>query len=94
MRAAPSLCEGCGGPEARLRRCTRQRLCALCRARPEHKILTGAEVRRATGLEERDFLFLRAGSVVNPRSAGFPRLGVYFWKDVAELCVSRGLDIP
>lgn len=89
-----SACEACGAPGARLRRCTRQRLCERCRGSPEQKILTGFEVRRATGLEERDFLFLRAGSIANPRHAGFRRLNVYFWKDVAELCVRSGLDLP
>lgn len=86
-------CEGCCA-EAQLRRCTRQRLCAACRLRPEFKILRASAVRAATGLPESAFLHLRAGlagNVVNPR---FGRDGVYFWRDVALLCVDLGREVP
>jgi hypothetical protein len=87
-------CEGCGSPGARLRKCTRQRLCSRCRSSPAYKVLTGSEVRRLTGLEESEFFFLRTGTVVNPVHPGFRRVNVYFWKHVAELCVRRGLELP
>jgi hypothetical protein len=87
-------CEVCGAPEAPLRRCTRQRLCQPCRALPDYKVVTLGELRKK-GLEltSEDLLPLRAGLTANPVNRRFARMGVYYWKDVALLCISRGLDL-
>jgi len=91
--AAPH-CEACRANPSRWRRCTQQQLCDGCRALPEHKIVTFARARQATGLENEDLLPYRQGFVPNPFNVKFKRLPVLYWKDLAALCIARGLEIP
>jgi hypothetical protein len=90
----PRLCCECGEAAGRLRHCTRELLCDGCRALPERRIMTAAHVKRVTGLPEASFLHLRVGTVANPKDVRLRRCGVYYWKDVAQLCLARGLEMP
>jgi len=56
--------------------------------------MTAAQVKRLTGLPEASFLHLRVGTVVNPKNVCLHRCGVYYWKDVAQLCLAQGLEMP
>jgi len=87
-------CEACGDARGRLRVCTKQILCLRCRSAPDHRILPATEARGALGLAEAAFVHLRAGTTINPANPRFRRVGVYFWKDIAELCLKSGLEIP
>jgi hypothetical protein len=56
-------------------------------------VLTAPVLRKlAPQLVKEDLLPLRAGFVVNPVHRCFARVAVYFWKDVALLCLQRGYD--
>lgn len=92
MHGCLGRCEICGAPEAARRRCTGQVICKRCRGHPENQIITGFEVKkRVPELSEADLLPLRAGFIPNPVHRAFSRVPVYFWKDVALLCLQRGL---
>lgn len=56
--------------------------------------MTSFEVRRKTGLHDEECLPLRAGTAVNPIHPGYRRVSVYYWKDIAQLCLRRGIDLP
>ena len=88
------LCEVCIYAPSRWRKCTRQQICDACRSSPEHKILTFAHARLETGLSDDDLLPLRQGFIPNPKNIKFSRVPVLFWRDLAELCMTRGLEIP
>ena len=45
-------------------------------------------------MPEAFFIHLRVGRIANPINPRFGRLGVYFWKDVAALCIATNLEIP
>ena len=94
MKSLQSSCTSCGAEGARIRHCTKERLCERCRAAPEHKLMRASQVRAVTGLPEAEFLHLKAGTVVNPVNPKFPRLSVFYWKDVADFCMKNGLEIP
>jgi hypothetical protein len=86
-------CQACGAPGARVRRCTKQRLCPTCRTSPEHRVITGAELRRKLSeLDPAELLPLRAGFIPNPKHCAFARMPVYFWKDLALFLLDRGLE--
>jgi hypothetical protein len=84
-------CHGCGVP-ARLRRCSRQVLCAACRQRPEYLLIRKAEAVR-TGLREWELPapLGKASNRKDPRLA--PEL-VWFWADIALACAQLGYPIP
>lgn len=94
MATSATFCDVCQTAPGRWRRCTQQRLCAVCRASPEHRIVTFAQAQRTTGLTPDDLLPFRQGSVPNPVNVKFKRLPVLYWRDLAALCVARGLEIP
>ena len=56
--------------------------------------MTSYEVKKKTGLSEADFFYLRIGTIANPIYVAYRRVNVYYWKDIAELCLRKGLDIP
>ena len=92
----PACCESCAAPAAPLRRCTRQRLCAECRALPEYRIVTRKIVLRDSELspEELDDNLEAAGSYRNVYDARFAPTRVYFWKDVFQLLLDLDRPIP
>jgi hypothetical protein len=56
-------------------------------------VLTASALRRlAPQLLPEELLPLRAGLLVNPVRPSLPRVPVYFWKDVALLCMQRGYE--
>ena len=84
-------CAECGAPRCALRRCTAQRLCAVCRQRPEHKIWTLRRVEERTHLTEDVVADLQVGWTVNPRDPRFARQKIYFEKDVLmRVCQLEG----
>ena len=83
-------CLGCSQP-AKLRRCTRQALCAQCRGRPEFQILRRKEA-LSTGLQER---WLPAPmAAANRRDPRLAPEKLYWWADVALVCAEKGLELP
>ena len=89
-----AMCISCSASESALRVCTKQVLCERCRSLPEFRIMTCAAVKKSLGIPETAFIHLRAGRIANPVDRRYRRLGVYFWKDVADFCVQNGLEIP
>ena len=94
LRRSRGGCISCASTDADFRRCTREFLCARCRSLPEYRIMTSYEVKKKTGLSEADFFYLRIGTIANPIYVAYRRVNVYYWKDIAELCLRKGLDIP
>lgn len=56
--------------------------------------MTSYEVKKKTGWEESDFFYLRMGQMANPVNPSFRRINLYYWKDISEMCLKRGLDVP
>ena len=87
------ICTECGAP-ARRRICTKEVLCPTCRLVPEHRLMTGAAVRRRLALPEDAVLHLRVGTMPNPVDPRYHRVNVYYWKDIAAFCAAHGLELP
>jgi hypothetical protein len=83
-------CLGCGTP-AKVRRCTRQPLCSICRQKPQFLVVRRKEA-LSTGLSQRSLPapFL-ATNRHDPRLA--PEL-CWWWSDVAQACALAGLQLP
>lgn len=92
--APPLSCQECGAPEARLRRCTRERLCEACRVAPQYRILSEAQVLRSAPLTRTDLEALVLGTRSNARNPRFSRERIYRWLDVLLLLQRFGLHVP
>lgn len=86
-------CESCGSHAAPLRRCTGQRLCAICRLSPEHKVVSRAAALRKTGLPPtalNEGGLIPAGYAPNPKNPAFAPIQLLWCRDVFQLLADLG----
>lgn len=90
-----ATCIGCAMCPAKLRRCTQQYLCSMCRQSPEYKILSSTQLQKRFGLSDDLVDDLQVGWIVNSVNPSFARQRVYFEKDVLMriIAASSGLHM-
>ena len=76
------FCISCGIAGAKLRRCTKERLCSACRQSPIYKILSLKQVLAQTELTEECVEDIQIGWTINPVCPKFPKQKIYREVDV------------